>query len=386
MNGQTEATGTSPGAVVVESSHRPGPRNGTQRRSAPATTARSSRVVTVAVLGCGRWGPNHARVFTQLARSELAACADPDAAKLDGIQRRFPHVRTTPDYRALLHDETIDAVVIATPTATHAELAREALRAGKHVLLEKPMCTRPEEVCELQAVAVEAERTLMVGHVFLFNDGIVKLKQLIDAGELGALSYLDAVRTNLGPIRGDVGALLDLGTHDISILNHLVGARPTEVSAVARCITQASIDDVCFATLLYPGGTLAHLHVSWLNPLKVRTLTVVGARQMASWDDIDPVDTLRLYDKGVSEPPSYDSFGEFHYRLRNADVHLPAIQRIEPLVNQAEAFLDCVVDGAPCRSGASEALDVALVLEAAGRSIRAGGAPTPVPHHLSIPR
>lgn len=327
----------------------------------------------IGVIGCGHWGPNHVRVFSETDRSNVAACADPSADRLKRVQRRFAGVKTTRDYRDLLDDDRIDAVVIATPTRTHAQLVREALQAGKHVLVEKPLCLEVAEARELIGLAETLGRVLMVGHVFLFNNGILKLREMVRSGELGRIHYLDATRTNLGPIRGDVNALYDLGTHDISIFNHLMGGPPVEVSALGRCIAQADIEDVCFVTLRYPDGILGHIHVSWMNPHKTRTITVVGEGKMAHWDDIDPLNPLYLYDKGIQEPPHYDSFGEFQYRLRNADVCLPKVNCVEPLLNQAHAFLDAVRDGAPCRSGCAETVAIVAVLEAAQRSMRSSG-------------
>lgn len=335
--------------------------------------ASESRVLGVAVIGCGHWGPNHLRVFSELPRSQVLACADLSKERLARVKRRFPQLHTTRNYRDLLSDPAIDAVVVATPTRTHASITHEALEAGKHVLVEKPLCMTAKEARELTMCADAVGRVMMVGHVFLFNNGIIKLHEVIEDGGLGHIHYLDAARTNLGPVRGDVNALFDLGTHDISIFNYLLGATPVAVAAHGSCISQDTIEDVCFATLKYPDGTLGHIHVSWLNPRKVRTLTVVGQSKMAHWDDVDPADTLRLFDKGIEEPPYYDSFGEFQFLLRNADVHVPQIDRVEPLVNQANAFLDTVLEGKPCRSGGGEAEAVVAVLEAATRSIETGG-------------
>lgn len=317
-------------------------------------------------------------MFEESDRAHVVACADLSPARLQRITTRFPQIETTTRSDDILHDPRIDAVVIATPTATHHALATSALRAGKHVLVEKPLCTTSTQAVELTALAVEVRRVLMVGHVFVFNGGILKLKELIAGGELGQIHYLDAVRTNLGPVRGDVNALYDLGTHDISIFNFLLGATPVSVSAHGSCISQKSIEDVCFATLQYPDGTLAHLHVSWLSPRKVRTLTVVGSSKMAHWDDVDPQDTLRLYDKGLSEPPYYNSFGEFQYLLRSADVSVPAIRRTEPLLKQAEAFIDWVLDGKPSDADARAGAAVVRTLEAAMVSMRNGGVMVPV--------
>ena len=333
----------------------------------------NERRLALGVIGCGHWGPNHVRVFGELQRSHVVACADANESRLATIRRRFPTVDTTEDYEEILDDRRIDAVVIATPTSTHAAIARKALLAGKHILVEKPLCLTSQEATELGALAEKANVVLMVGHVFLFNNSIMRLREIIHAGELGTIHYLDAARTNLGPVRGDVNALYDLGTHDISIFNFLLGKVPVEVSALGRCIAQKSIEDVCFATLKYPDGTLGHIHVSWLNPRKVRSMTIIGERKMAHWDDIDPSDTLRIYDKGLNEPPYYDSFGGFHCSLRNADMHVPAIQSSEPLQNQAEAFLDWVLEGRPAPSGVREAWDIARVLEATTRSMHQGG-------------
>lgn len=334
--------------------------------------------VTLGVIGCGHWGPNHVRVFSELGRSTVLACADTNTQRMQQLARRFPSMRNCADYRALLDDRRIDAVVVATPTVTHAAIAQEALRAGKHVLIEKPMCLTSAEAAQVSAAAEETGLVVMVGHVFLFNNGVRKLRETVVSGGLGRILYCDAARTNLGPVRGDVNALYDLGTHDITILNYLTGTLPVEVSALGRCISQTNVEDVCFATLRYADGTLGHIHVSWMNPRKVRTLTVIGERRMAHWDDIDPTETLRVYDKGFAEPPSYNTFGEFHYVLRSADVHLPAIRTVEPLVNQAEAFLDWILTGRQAGPGARDGWQVAAILEAAMRSIRAGGVMVPV--------
>ncbi len=335
------------------------------------------------VIGCGRWGPNHIRVFSELDRSRVIACADPNEARCAGMSRRFPQVRARTDYHDLLDDEAIDVVVIATPTDTHARITGEALQAGKHVLVEKPICSTSEQARELVRLANDTGLVLMVGHVFLFNNGVNKLREMIDLGELGRIHYLDAVRTHLGPIRGDVNVLYDLAAHDISIMHHLLGSMPVEVSAVGRCISQEAIEDVCFATLKYPDGTLGHIHVSWMNPRKVRTLTVVGERKMAHWDDLDPSEPVRLYDKGLDETPHYDSFGEFKYLLRSGDVHLPSVRQTEPLVNQAQAFLDWLLAGKPNESDARYGLEVVKVMEAAARSMKSQGAMCPV--NVDIP-
>lgn len=340
--------------------------------------ASESRKLNVGVIGCGHWGPNHVRVFSEHERAVVGACADTNESRLAAVRQRFPRLTTTTDYQRLLEMPEIDAVIIATPTGTHHTLTREALKAGKHVLVEKPMSHTLEQALELVNLADESGKVLMVGHIFLFNAGIRHLRESIASRELGRIHYLDAIRTNLGPVRGDVNALYDLGTHDITIFNYLLDAQPVAVSALGRCISQKNIEDVCFATLRYPDGTLGHIHVSWMNPRKVRTVTIIGERKMATWDDIDPADMLRLYDKGLGELPYYDSFGEFHYLLRNADVHIPAVRRTEPLVAQADAFVRWVLDGQASMCDARQGLAVARVLEAAALSMKNGGAMCPI--------
>lgn len=339
------------------------------------------RQVRIGVIGCGHWGPNHIRVFSELADCEVVACADLSTDRLGKMKQRFPQIETTTDHHDILDNDNIDAVIICTPTATHAAIAKECLQSGKHVLVEKPICTNPANALELGRLAESKNLILMVGHIFVFNNGVRKLRELIASDHLGRVHYLDAVRTNLGPIRGDVNALYDLATHDISIFNYLLDATPVRVSATGRCYTQRNIEDVCFATLEYPDGTLGHIHVSWLNPRKVRTLTVIGDRKMGHWDDVNPFDTLRIYDKGVAEEPYYDSYGEFQYLLRSGDVHMPSFHRTEPLVNQAVAFRDSIVGGELIGPGYRDGMNVAQVLEAACQSMRENGAACSVESH-----
>jgi len=337
-----------------------------------------NETLRIGVIGCGHWGPNHIRVFSELDRTTVLACCDLSEARLSRISGRFPGIRTSNQCSSIFTDDAIDAVVIATPTNTHFRLVEQALQAGKHVLVEKPLCQSVVEGEALAALAEKTERVLMVGHVFLFNPGIVRLCETIRRGELGGVHYLDAVRTNLGPIRGDVNSLYDLATHDISIFNYLLGEAPVAVSCLGSRITQDSVEDVCFTTMQYADGTLAHIHVSWLNPRKVRTITVVGSKKMAHWDDIDPVDTLRVFDKGLSEEPTYNSFGEFQCSLRSADMHVPAVSACEPLKEQGKAFASWILDNEPCGCGAAEGLAVVRTLEAAMESLACGGAMCPV--------
>jgi predicted dehydrogenase len=333
----------------------------------------------IAVIGCGHWGPNHIRNFQALPGCEVAAAVDRDPERLRRIRDRFPGLRTTEDTREVLADPTVDAVVVAIPTAGHHALTADALRAGKHVLCEKPLCQVAGEGEELVELAHQRDRILMVGHVFLFNPGILKVWELIRAGELGELRYLSAVRTNLGPIRSDVHAGYDLATHDISIFNALLDTVPERVSAAGGSFLQPGVEDVVFATLHYPGGALAHIHASWLNPKKVRQMTVVGSRRMATWDDLELGQPVTVYDKGAETTPEYADYGEFlRVSLWEGEVSRPKVPLGEPLKAQSQAFLDAIKTGRSPRSDGAFALGVVRTLEALDTSLKAGGTPVDI--------
>ena len=331
--------------------------------------------VGVGVIGCGHWGPNHVRVLDSLPGCTVRGVADRDEQALAAAARQHPSIAlATPSAAELIARDDVQALVVATPTATHFELARQALAAGKHVLVEKPLSVTSAQARELIEVAATRDVILMVGHVFVFNPGILFLKKELEAGRLGDVCYMDAVRTNLGPIRHDVGAIYDLASHDVSIFNFLLGAEPVAVSARGQAFTpNAEHEDVAFLTLEYANGTLCHSHASWLNPRKVRQLTVVGDKQMAVWDDMQPLEPLRFYDKGVSQK-RYATFGEFQLVLRDGDIAIPKVEMFEPLVRQDQHFLACVRGDAELRhSDGRGGLSVVRVLEAAVRSFHEDG-------------
>ena len=330
--------------------------------------------VKIGLVGYGHWGPNHARVFNDLDGCRVIVVADRNPQRLQVVGRQAPGTVTTTDFDAVIHDPNVDAVVIATPTLTHHSLVKAALRAGKDVLVEKPISYTSNESAELVALARERERILMCGHVFLFNPGIRKLREYIEQATLGRIYYMAATRTNLGPLRTDVNALHDLGSHDVSIFHYLLSGRPREVSAWGEAYLQHDVEDVAFACLEYPNRTLCHMHVSWLNPLKERTLVVVGDKRMAVWNDASPLEPIRLYDKGLMKEPYYDSFGEFQLVLRDADVLIPKLPAEEPLKAQDQHFLDCIRTRRKPLSDGVFAHEVVLALEALQHSLRRGGA------------
>jgi predicted dehydrogenase len=328
----------------------------------------------IAVIGCGHWGPNHIRVFSQLRDSQVVACADLNASRLKAIREQHPNAQFSKDYRELLNDPDIDAVVISTPTKTHYSIVKEALSAGKHVLCEKPLCIETGEGEELLELAKSKNRILMVGHVFLFNPGIIKLKELVRSEGTGRVFYMRAMRTNLGPVRQDVNSVFDLATHDISIFNFLLDAMPESVSAVGGTYLQPGIEDVAFISLRYPGGVVANIQVSWLDPKKTREIVVVGDKKMLVWDELASPGPILIYDKGVVREPYYDDYGQYHLLSREGDITIPKIRLEEPLKVQNRFFLQCVRDNAMKENDGAFAVGVVKVLDAITQSLKAGGA------------
>jgi predicted dehydrogenase len=334
--------------------------------------------INVGVIGCGHWGPNHVRVFSQLRESRVVACADLDPKRLAVIQENYPQVKLFGDYRELLKMTGLDAVVVAAPTGAHYAVVKAALEANKHVLCEKPLCTNSREADELVALAQARQRVLMTGHVFLFNAGIVKLKELVGRGEPGQIYYLRALRTNLGPVRRDVNSVFDLATHDIAIFNFILGSQPESVSAVGGRFLQEKIEDVAFISMRYPGNILAHIQVSWLDPKKLREIVVVGDRQMVIWDELPPAGPITIYDKGVDRPQDYADFGQFQLLMREGDITIPKVRAEEPLKAQNRFFLKCMGEGRLPMNDGPFAVAVVKVLEAIEKSLQGGGAPAAV--------
>lgn len=278
----------------------------------------------------------------------------------------------------MLREAELDAVVISTPTRLHYEMVKAALLAGKNVLCEKPLCLRPTDAEELVKLAKKQKRVLMVGHVFLFNPGILKLKELIRFRNAGRVYYLRALRTNLGPVRQDVNSVFDLATHDISIFNFILDAVPETVSAVGGTFLQPGIEDVAFISLRYPEGIVANIQVSWLDPKKLREIVVVGDRKMIVWDELASPGPIHIYDKGVAREPYYDDYGQFHLLTREGDITIPKVRMEEPLKVQNRFFVQGVRDGRIKVNDGSFAIGVVRVLDAINQSLKAGGASMPV--------
>jgi predicted dehydrogenase len=329
------------------------------------------KLVGVAVVGCGYWGPNLARSFHELPDARLAVCCELDWLRLAQIQARYP-TRVTQEYAAVLADPEVDAVVLATPAATHYQLASEALQAGKHVLVEKPLSLCSLEAADLIALARRKECILMVGHVFEYNPAVLKMKELVDAGAIGQIYYLYSNRVNLGRVQSDISALWSIAPHDISIALFLLGEMPSEVSARGAAFLNGRVEDVVFLTMLFPGRVLVHVQASWLDPSKVRRTTVVGSEKMIVYDDVDSEGKIRIYDKGVYRKGDL-TYGEFQYKLHSGDIHIPRIDMSEPLRNECAHFVECVRTGARPHTDGENGLRVVRVLEAAQQSLERGG-------------
>ena len=330
-------------------------------------------MIRVGLIGAGHWGPNIARCFELSGNVELRWLCDLDSSRLERIAAKYPRASSARDVQTVLDDDDVEAVAISTPAATHYEIARKALLAGKHVLVEKPITTDSQQALELIRLAKQQQRILMVGHVFEYNSTVRALKDLIDSGELGEIYYLNFERTNLGPVRTDVNALWDLASHDVSIMCYLLGRAPTEVTARGRAFLNGGIEDTVFATFDF-GTTLAHLHSSWLNPRKVREITAVGGKKMAVWNDLDVQHPIRIYDKRIVDPEGLsDSYHAYKTAVVDGGVHIPHTECNQPLQAECDHFIECIEHGVRPLSDGYAGLRVLSALEAATTSMRSHG-------------
>lgn len=330
-------------------------------------------MIRVGIIGVGYWGPNLVRCFQELPEVEVAYVCDRDTKKLDHILERFPSVTAVTDAEEVLRRDRIDAVVIATPTKTHYRLAKRALEARLHTFVEKPLATRGEECADLIECAAANGVMLFVGHVFLYSAAVAKLKDLVSSGELGEIYYISSSRLNLGPVRHDVNALWDLAPHDTSIILELMGQSPISVSCSGLAYLDRRIHDVCNMTMQFPDNRIGIVHVSWLDPRKRRVMTVVGSNKMAVYDDIEPIEKIRVYDTGIHAATEASSFGEFLYSYRYGDIYSPRIKESEPLKAEIRAFIDAILTGTRPKTDGWNGMRVVEVIEAADRSLREHG-------------
>src|SRR5213080_4529670 len=324
------------------------------------------------VIGAGAWGKNHVGTAATLPEAELVAVCDADPKTRERIGRQYPAVHVTADVADLL--SRVDAVVIASPATTHARVALQCVEAGKPCLVEKPFALTTSDAEAVARAAGGRRVPVLAGHLLVYHPAVERLRALVQGGELGRLYYLYGLRVNLGQVRADENALWSFGPHDVSVALYLLGEPPQRVAAQGRSYLQPQVEDVVFLTMEFASGVLAHVQLSWLDPHKERKLTVVGAKKMVVFDDMEPREKLRIYDKGVDRPPEYRSFGE-SLAIREGDIFIPRIPAVEPLAAELAHFVRAAQGREAPRASAEDGVRVVRVLEAASRSLARGGAP-----------
>lgn len=334
----------------------------------------SSTADGVAQIGFGYWGPNLSRNLATHGEGRWRYLVDLSPDRREKAAGLYPQITVTGELDDVLADDAVSSVIVSTPAASHAPLARKALEAGKHVFVEKPLALTTADAVELARLADQRGQVLMVGHTFEFVPAVRKMKEIIDAGEVGDVLYLHSQRLNLGRIQSDINAFWSIGPHDISIANYLIGADPEWVSARGARYLNQTVEDVTFVTVGYPGGVLAHMHVSWLDPSKTRKTTVVGADKMLVYDDVASDAKLKVYDKGADRLEDPDAYGAHQYRLRDGEIHVPSLDTTEPLAAELKHFLACTTSGDRPRTDGWNGARVVAVLEAADASLKADGA------------
>ena len=336
----------------------------------------SSRI-RVGLVGVGYWGPKVVRNLADMSEASLEYVADRDGTRLERVRAQYPWVRTTTEYAEML-DSDIEAVVVATPIRTHYDLAKAALLRDKHVLVEKPLAATSSEAEELGELADRRGLTLMVGHTFQYNPAVCALRDIVASGEIGDVYYVDMARLNLGLFQPDINVVWDLAPHDLSILLHVLQRDPLSVSARGAAHVRRRIHDVAYVELRFPDNVIANIHVSWLDPCKVRRVTIVGSKKMVVCNDLQDVEKIRIYDKGVDRPYETDQFSDFHLAYRYGGVSIPYIPVQEPLRVQSEHFISCIKTGARPNSDGSIGLKVVQILEAVDRSLHDSGMSQPL--------
>jgi predicted dehydrogenase len=330
--------------------------------------------INIGIIGYGYWGPNLVRNFAETPGARVAAVADLDTAKLAVVQRRFPGVRTTTDFRELLNDPGIDAIAIATPVHSHFELALAALLAGKHLWLEKPITETSAQARQLIDIAQRRNRVLLVDHTFLYTGAVTKMHELITSGELGRIYYYDSIRVNLGLFQRDVSVISDLAVHDFSILDYLLDEHPVAVTSSGTNHFPGTPENLAYVTLFYDSGTIAHANVSWLAPVKVRQILVGGSKKMITYDDLEPSEKIKVYDKGVSFVDDPQKIHEMRVGYRTGDMWAPRLAVTEALRVEGEHFVDCIVNNKVPKTDGHLGLRVVELIEAAHQSMRHRGA------------
>ena len=335
-----------------------------------------NKKIDIGIIGAGRWGPNVIGALRRIHQVNANCIADINQSSFDQLEKRFNGLKTFTDSAALIESSELDAIMVCTPVTTHLDLVEQALLHGKHVFVEKPFGQDPDKCTELCVIAENKKLSIMVGHVFLFNSSILALKKIIDSGELGEIQHIEAHRTNLGPVRKDVNAVWDLTSHDVSIFDFLLDSLPEAVSCIGSCRLDPNIEDTTYTTFRYPESIIAHAHASWLNPRKVRQITVIGSKKMALWDDLNLEHPITIFDSSIGLEQSYysDSFASHRLSYNRGDVTLPSIPNNEPLFEELKHFIQVIEGNEKNRSSGRYGVEIANTLQAADQSLKAEGA------------
>jgi predicted dehydrogenase len=340
--------------------------------------------IVVGVVGCGYWGPNLVRNLTGLPNCNLKAVCDLSEARLSHMRSLYPNVEGVTDFGHLLNGVGLDAVVVAAPVKQHYPLAKAALLAGKHALIEKPMAASSAECEELIEIAEGKGLVLMIGHTFLYSAAVRKIGEIVQAGDIGEIRYINSRRLNLGFFQKDINVAWDLAPHDISIILHILEEFPLTVNCQGNAHVTPGIQDVTNISMSFPHKRFATIQSSWLEPRKVREMTIAGTRRMIVYDDLETHEKIRIYDTRVERPPHHDTFAEFHYSYHYGDIYIPHLKQEEPLKAECQHFLDCIEKGTKPLTSGHEGLELVKILEAASTSLKENGAPVTFPRSSGV--
>lgn len=332
----------------------------------------------VAVVGCGYWGPNLARNFSSLPDCRLTDVCDMNKSRLAHLKSLYPNIETHVSFEKMLSERELDAIVIATPVHLHHPLGLKSLSAGKHVMIEKPMAGSVAQCEELADLAQKNKLTLMVGHTFLYSPHVRKIKDIIQSGDIGDILYISSRRLNLGLFQKDINVVWDLAPHDISIIQYLMEELPSAINCQGNAHVSKGVEDVSNMSLTFASGRFATVQTSWLDPRKVREMTIVGKHRMIVYDDLEPLHKIKVYDQRVEKPPHYDSFAEFQYAYHYGDIYIPYVKQDEPLKIECRHFLDCIRSGDSPMTSAQQATDVVRILQASSASLAQAGGRVPI--------
>jgi predicted dehydrogenase len=333
------------------------------------------KTIQFGVIGLGYWGPNYVRIFNELDETKLKYCCDLEDDKLEKLEKCYNSIEITKDYRDMIQDPKLDAVVIITPPNTHYSIGRDCLEHDKHVLIEKPLATNSKDCEELIKLADEKKKILMVGHVYKYNPGVRKIKDIISSGEIGKIFYCSAIRIGLGPIRKHASALWDLAIHDVTIATYILNSLPDSVNAIGESYIQGGIEDVVFLTFSFPDKIKYNINVSWYSPEKIRETLVVGSKKMVIFDDVNKSETIKIFerilDKGLLN--STPRYSDHQLIVKEGDIYIPRVEQSEPLKNQVKHFIKCIKNNEQPLSNGNDGLNIVRILEAAERSMKNNG-------------